>query len=343
MSKKITKFMCLALIGAMIATVTGCGKENDKTNYLGGTGEIKNSERENGQWAVYDDEYKYFTSYKRNSLLKLDKDGNLTVNCDVATCGHVLESCKANVDNTEYFVFNKKLYKTYNELKEIGGSVEYKGSIIDCENGQVVFENPIPEDMPQEDAIDDSTRIDYIRVLNEEIIKIESHRHAYLLDKDFNVLYWHSDIGKFPWGTIYDNTYYYVNDLYQLISVDMSTCESSPVKLDTKIFNCDRNGDYLYFTDRFEELYRYSLKDGSKQKLGEGILLFSLLGDYIYWGNNDKKNILDLDGKLVCDYSDYANMEFDSLIKIENKLYTITDNCIAEMDLDGKNYKEYTY
>lgn len=338
MSKKLNKIMCLALMVAMFAMVTGCSNGENKTNYLGGKGEIKNSERENGLWAVYDDEYKYFTSYDK-ALLRLDKNGNLTVNCDVATCGHSLESCKANAENIEYFVFNEKLYKTYNEPKEVGGMVEYKGSIIDCETDKVVFENPIPE----EDAIDDSTKIDYIRILNEEIIKVESHRHAYLLDKDFNVLYWHSDIGKFPWGTIYDNTYYYVNDLYQLIAVDLETHESAPVELDTKVFSCDREGDYLYFSDRFEELYKYSLKDKTKKKIGEGILLFAVHSNYIYWGNNDKKNIIDLDGKLVCDYSDYTNMEFDSLIKIEGKVYTITENGVAEMDLDGKNYKEYTY
>ena len=36
-------------------------------------------------------------------------------------------------------------------------------------------------------------------------------------------------------------------------------------------------------------------------------------------------------------------MEFDSLIKIEDKVYTIIRDGVAEMDLDGKNYKEYTY
>ena len=334
--------MCLALIVAMFVTVTGCGKESNTNNYLGGTGTIKNGERLNGLWGLYDDEYKYFTSYD-NALLRLDKNGNLTVNCDVATCGHSLESCKANAENIEYFVFNEKLYKTYNEPKEVGGIVEYKGSIIDCETDKVVFENPIPEDMPEEDAIDDSTKIDYIRILNEEIIKVESHRHAYLLDKDFNVLYWHSDIGKFPWGTIYDNTYYYVNDLYQLIAVDLETHESAPVELDTKVFSCDNEGDYIYFTDRFEDLYKYSLKEGTKQKIGEGILLFAVHDDYIYWGNNDEKKIIDTNGKLLCDYTEYSNMEFDSLIKIEDKVYTIIRDGVAEMDLDGKNYKEYTY
>ncbi|MBQ4069302.1 MAG: hypothetical protein IJC76_08625 [Lachnospiraceae bacterium] len=338
----IKKIMCLALLGAMFVMATGCSNGENKTNYLGGKGEIKNSERENGLWAVYDDEYKYFTSYDK-ALLRLDKNGNLTVNCDVATCGHSLESCKGNAKDIEYFVFNDRLYKSYNEPREVGGMVEYKGSIIDCESGKVVFDNPIPEDMSEEDSIDDSTEVSYVRVLNDDIVKVEGPRHAYLLDKDFNVLYWHSDTGKFPWGTIYDNTYYYINDLYQLIAVDMNTYESSPVELDTKIFMCDRNGDYLYFTDKFEELYRYSLKDGSKQKLGEGIIVFSLLGDYIYWCNNDIRNILDLDGKLVCDCSDYTKMEFDCLIRIEDKVYTIVENGVAEMDLDGKNYKEYTY
>ena len=258
--------MCFSLIGVMLVAANGCGKENNTNNYLGGKGVIKNGDRLNGMWGLYDDEYKYFKSYDEE-LLRLDKNGNLTVNCDVATCGHSLESCKANAENIEYFVFNNRLYKSYKEPREVGGMVEYKGSIIDCENGKVVFDNPIPEDMSEEESIDDSTEIYYVRVLNDDIVKVEGPKHAYLLDKDFNVLYWHSDIGKFPWGTIYDNTYYYVNDLYQLIAVDLETHESAPVELDTKVFSCDREGDYLYFSDRFEELYKYSLKEGTKQKI----------------------------------------------------------------------------
>lgn len=53
--------------------------------------------------------------------------------------------------------------------------------------------------MSSELAIDDSEAILYVRVLSDDIVKVDGDRHAYLLDKNFNIIYCHYNIGKFPW------------------------------------------------------------------------------------------------------------------------------------------------
>lgn len=337
----------LGILFLLPVMLTGCSdKKNDDKNYFGGKGEIQYSERLNGQSALYDDENKYFDS-ESGTYLKLDKNNLLTVNCNIASCLHNDDSCEAYVSHGEYFVFHDKLYKAYNEAEYGDAEISEKGYIADCDKNKVVFDNPVPEDMDEELAVDDSTEIFYVRVINDDVVKVEGHRHAYLLNDKFEILYWYSDIGKFPWGTIYNNKYYYVNDLYQLVCVDMDTCEKSIIELDTKVFSCDSEGDYIYYTDEFKELYKYSIKDNSSIKIANNILLFAVYDGYIYYANTDnssiiKKSIIDTDGKFVADYSECINMGTDNILKIGDKMYTSFEGGVAEMSPDGKDYKEYT-
>ncbi len=72
-------------------------------------------------------------------------------------------------------------------------------------------------DMSSELAIDDSEAILYVRVLSDDIVKVDGDRHAYLLDKNFNIIYCHYNIGKFPWGAILNGNYYYINDINEIV------------------------------------------------------------------------------------------------------------------------------
>ena len=74
--------------------------------------------------------------------------------------------------------------------------------------------------MSSELAIDDSEAILYVRVLSDDIVKVDGDRHAYLLDKNFNIIYCHYNIGKFPWGAILNGNYYYINDINEIVKVN---------------------------------------------------------------------------------------------------------------------------
>lgn len=45
--------------------------------------------------------------------------------------------------------------------------------------------------MSEEQKMDDSTEILYVRILNDEFVKVKGHSHVYILDKEFKVKYWY--------------------------------------------------------------------------------------------------------------------------------------------------------
>lgn len=330
--------------------LTGCfEKKNSETNYFGGQGELQYEERLNGRNAIYDDENIYFNAYYNMNAVsvKLDQMNHLSIDCDNAACNHDNIDCKAYIgDDAEYFMYNDKLYLAKNESTEEEGNIIKYGKIIDCESEKVVFGNPIPGELDKEKAVDDGTELYYVRVLEENILKVEGRRHAYLLNEEFEVIYWHDDVGKFPWGCIYENRYYYVNDLYELVCVHLDTKEKEILDLKDKIFAGDMEGDFIYYSTEFKELYKYSLIDGTAVKLLENCLFFSVYDGYIYCqqsvrGEESKKIIIDANGTFVNDYTSCKNMGVDDILKIKDKMYTWFDGGIAEMDANGENYKEY--
>ncbi len=62
--------------------------------------------------------------------------------------------------------------------------------------------------MSEEQKMDDSTEILYVRILNDEFVKVKGHSHVYILDKEFKVKYWYGYVGELPWGMVYNNDYY---------------------------------------------------------------------------------------------------------------------------------------
>jgi hypothetical protein len=135
------------------------------------------------------------------------------------------------------------------------------GSIVEEESGKTVFKNSIPTDMSSELAIDDSEAILYVRVLSDDIIKVDGDRHAYLLDKNFNIIYCHYNIGKFPWGAILNGNYYYINDINEIVKVNLTTFESKSIASNGKAFMADNDENFIYYSNEFSELYKLSPED----------------------------------------------------------------------------------
>ena len=112
-------------------------KDGKERNYLGGTGEMFHTEGAASKGVVYDEENIYFNY---TEVYRLDKDGELMINCDIATCKHDNEKCKAASRDGEYFVVGGKLYQRYRETDLDEGEIVGYGYIKDCDTGKVVFD-----------------------------------------------------------------------------------------------------------------------------------------------------------------------------------------------------------
>lgn len=341
----INKKVSIFISGIIIAfLISGCNPSTDsELNELGGYGKLQYSERTNGINAVYDNENIYF-SFANDTLLRLESNELLTVNCMIASCRHDTGDCEALLNFGELFVFNDKLYEYCNESELQESSYIYNGYIKEYSTDKIVFENPIPNELDEGKKIDDSTQVMYVRVINDDYVKVEGRRHAYILDKEFNIVCWYDDVGKFPWGTLYENNYYYINDIFQLMCINLETGISEAVESDEKYFLGGADGEYLFYSNEFSELYRYSLEDGSRYKVSDGVMFFSVYDGYIYCQKNlngtQEKLILNYEGNIVKDYSNYTNMGMDNLIKINGRMYNVFEQGVAMMNEDGTGYKE---
>lgn len=340
--------LAIGVITGIIFIEGGSDNKNQSSELFEGTGELKQGKRLNGLGAIYNDDYIFFDSeeqiYTSIKVSDIESGSKLAINCRNSACSHSDDSCEAYVEMGEYFVFNNNLYKCYNEKKMVSGESKCYGYIVEAKSKKTVFSNSIPEDIKPELAVDDSESILYVRVLSDDILKVDGDRHAYLLDKDFNVIYCHYNIGKFPWGAIFDDYYYYVNDIYQMVKVNLTTSESEVLDLEGKVFMGDNDADNIYYSNEFCELYKLSIEDTKASKIAEDVLMFSVQDKYIYTtgGDTGKSKIYDKEGNEIADYTSYPNMGADNAFQIGDKIYTIFDNGVAYMDLDGKNYGEIT-
>lgn len=309
-----------------ISTDTSAAVKASNTNYFGGVGEIHYTERINDRNALYDDENVYIT-FENEGLLKLDSENNLSTVCQYEDCSHQSSLlCKAFTNDSEYFVFNNRLYRYYNELDESNFPSLDKGHIIDVESGEVVSDN---------------SQIYYVRVINDDYIKVEEYKHAYILDKNFNIVCMYEDVGKFPWGTLYEDKYYYINDLKQLVNININTSEREVVISDMECFLGGAYEDYIFFSDK-NKLYRYNLINKELISIADDVIMFSVYDGYIYAdaGTDENKRIMDIDGKIIKDFTDYTNMKCcDSFKKVGDKIYCTYEDGIAVMNEDGTDYK----
>lgn len=347
-NKILIGVISIMFAGIITLGIIECNNRNTKDNdkLFIGNGKFYQAKRLNGLGAIYDDDYIFFDCenqiYKSYNYSNKKNDKKLNVNCRNSACSHSNDTCEAYVELGEYFVFNSKIYKYYNKSKVVSGENRLYGSIVEEESGKTVFKNSIPTDMSSELAIDDSEAILYVRVLSDDIVKVDGDRHAYLLDKNFNIIYCHYNIGKFPWGAILNGNYYYINDINEIVKVNLTTFESKSIASNGKAFMADNDENFIYYSNEFSELYKLSPDDESSIKIADNALFFSVQNKYIYasGGDNGNKIIYDKNGKIIADYSACVNMGADSAFQINDKIYTIFNGGVAYMDLDGKNYGE---
>lgn len=356
LKRNLAAVLCLLLACVYLG---GCSRDESmvgERNDLGGTGELRNAECTQGWGTLYDEENIYFCTLFREPFIsgyqRLDDQGLLSVKCDIASCTHSDIDCEAiyaESSSNELFMFDGTLYLAYN--MSLNGDGAKKGYIENCGTGEVVFDNPVPEGMDPDKALDDSTELFYCNVLSEDMIKVEGNYHAYLLDADWNVLYWYDDVGKLPWACVHENDYYYVNDVYQLVCVDLDTKEAKVLSGDSKALCPDDEDGFIYYTDEFSNLHRMEMDTARDEIIATDIGYFSAHGEYLYCtvkedGHGSGKQILDTGGNLVFDYSGYDHMDDHGIIAIKGKCYTIFydeehGQGVAQMDADGQNYTEY--
>ncbi len=343
MIKKICVFM------VSVALLCGCSDNivnTEDRNFLGGVGALHYTEAPASLGAAYDDENIYF---HHGGVYRLDKEGQLMLNCDIATCKHDTLECRGNAQDGEYFVFNEKLYQMYNESLLENSAVEVSGYIRDCLEDEIVFENSVPQVLDEGKKVDSSNKINFITVISDDYMKIEGHYHAYIVDKDFNIVCWYGDAGKQHWGTLYEGNFYYINDLYQLSYINIVTGEIAVLDWDEKVIFADSDGENIFYFDEYNYLYRYSLKDEIKTKIGEDMFFFSVYDGYIYInriiGEKKENLILDYDGNVKYDFTDNTYMGADNLLKVGDRLYNFVDSGdktgIVSMNMDGTGYEFY--
>ena len=266
-NKILIGVISIMFAGIIILGIIECNNSNTKDNdkLFIGNGKFCQAKRLNGLGAIYDDDYIFFDCenqiYESYNYSNKKNDKKLNVNCRNSACSHSNDTCEAYVELGEYFVFNSKIYKYYNKSKVVSGENRLYGSIVEEESGKTVFKNSIPTDMSSELAIDDSEAILYVRVLSDDIVKVDGDRHAYLLDKNFNIIYCHYNIGKFPWGAILNGNYYYINDINEIVKVNLTTFESKSIASNGKAFMADNDENFIYYSNEFSELYKLSPDD----------------------------------------------------------------------------------
>ena len=348
-NKILIGVISIMFAGIITLGIIECNNSNTKDNdkLFIGNGKFCQAKRLNGLGAIYDDDYIFLIvriKYMNRIIILIKKTTkDLIVNCRNSACSHSNDTCEAYVELGEYFVFNSKIYKCYNKSKVVSGENRLYGSIVEAEYGKNgTLKITIPTDMSSELAIDDSEAILYVRVLSDDIVKVDGDRHAYLLDKNFNIIYCHYNIGKFPWGAILNGNYYYINDINEIVKVNLTTFESKSIASNGKAFMADNDENFIYYSNEFSELYKLSPDDESSIKIADNALFFSVQNKYIYasGGDNGNKIIYDKNGKIIADYSACVNMGADSAFQINDKIYTIFNGGVAYMDLDGKNYGE---
>ena len=343
---KKNNLIILSIIFAVIF-LAGCGKThkseiNGEENQLGGYGEISQGTSETPKTALYDDEKCYFPVWSLEGTICycLDKD-TYRVNCMDAACNHT-GSCKACVSNDLGFLlsFGGKLYRITNEKDYSNGNgiAQYIGRIEEYSSGKVVFDNPIPDDLSEELAVEDYTGIESVKKIDEENLIVFGRHHNYIVDNNWNIKYWFGDIGKFYWGDIVDDKFYYVDDLYLLKEVDLKSIEKRTIDLGMKVLQASYMDDVgIVYIGDFMDMYIYDIEEGKSRKIHNNCELFSIFDNRIYTSNDEKSIILDSDGNEVGEFG--GGLSSYELVRLGDRLYNYDGNKVISMKLDGSDIR----
>lgn len=328
-----------------VALITGCGKNSksqydDNINLLGGYGEIRQGISEGALTALYDDAKCYAPIPAVSGVLCYCLDEKVyRVNCMDAACSHS-DSCKAKISNEigSLLSFGGKLYRITNDKEYSNGDgiARHIGRIEEYSSGKMVFDNPIPEDMGEELAIEDTTGIEAVKIIDENHLIVFGRHHNYILDNNWNIQYWFGDIGKFYWGDIVGDKFYYIDNLFLLKEVDLTTKEKRTIDLGMKIIQASyMDGVGIVYTGDFMDMYIYDIDAQESRKIYNYCYLFSIFDNKIYTSKNGQNIILDSEGNKIGEFGE----EFSSydLIQLGDRLYNFNDSRVVSMKLDGSD------
>ncbi len=288
------KPILLLATAIILISLGGCG---NKGNYFGGEGQLQES------FGILEDENNiYFTDYYTSTLKKFNKNFNtLSIACQTPGCTHEndIVSCKANLHNKRYCVFNGKLIKAVDEsVQKDDGTFITKSYLYLCGDSEKrVFENVFPEELDSEETKNMETRIGVVETLGDDYLKVCSSACTYILDTDFNIKFTVLDMGPYSGGMYYvDNGIYYIDELYRLIKINTKNGEHSVVDFGSmKITEGVVTNGTLWFSNGEMAVCSYDFKTGEVKELTEKGVRMNLAGKYIEYMEWDVGDVYLLD------------------------------------------------
>lgn len=278
------------LLSVLITTaICSCRNDTSEENYLGGKGElfIENN--------ILQDNTNFYFGYE--ILKKFNKENKtLSVACQTPGCNHSDPTCKANIHQSRYCVFNGKLIKKTNEsIINPDGTVFTQGYLYLCVENRQVFKNAYPDSFTDEDKKSHPCSIDVILALDHDNLAVVCSGFMYILDSDFNIRFTILDMGSYG-GGIYscDNEIYYINNLYRMMKLNKETGEATVVDLNSmKITEAVLYGDKLWFSNEDRSLCSYDFKTGAIEEQAENAVRLTLAGNLIeylkpYYSENEE-------------------------------------------------------
>lgn len=272
--KKIFSLLLSALITMIICS---CSNKASEENYFGGNGDLFIESD------ILQDNTNYYFGYE--TLKKLNKENKiLSVACQTPGCDHSATTCKANIHNSRYLVFNGKLIKKVDEnITNPDGTIFTQGYLYLSEENRQIFKNVYPDSFTDEQKKSHTCSIGVLQALDNDHLALICSGFMYILDADFDIKFTILDMGPYS-GGIYccDNEIYYINNLYRLMKLNKETGEASAVDLNSmKITEGVLYGGKLWFSNEEQTLCSYDFETGAIEECAKNAVRLTLAGNYI--------------------------------------------------------------
>lgn len=335
----------VVLLTMLVVLFTGCSAkkniEEADLNYFFGVGELRSCNEYNNREIIYDDKNTY-TLFGVYGYLCLDEDMNAYSICNDAACRHDSTDCMAYAENN-YFVFNEKLYTATNVITE-------------CSNGEIVFKNNMPEEYKEDTDAGYYSKIDDVRIIDDKYIVLREGGFVYILNSNFEPIFYHNNISSSTWAMIKDGKYYYVNDLCEIIMIDIETHSEEKYDVGTAVYRAYNNDKYIFYVDKYFDLYRIDMETEETVCIGSGVYDALVTDKYIYYSENKNMGempnvIIDMEGNSIKLFDDESgefkgSPDFGFARWANDKIYVNESDengksYVLQMNEDGTEIKEY--
>lgn len=323
------KIFLLLLSVLIIAGICGCDNKTTEENYFGGKGELSITGN------ILQDATSFYFGY--GTLQKFNKETEtLSVACQTPGCDHSRDkpSCKANINDVGYSIFNGNLIKKVDETTlESDGTTFTQGYLYLCEENKQVFKNVFPTDFTDEQKKSYTCSIGVLQALDNDNLAVICSGFMYILDVNFNIKFTILDMGSYSGGIyICDGEIYYINNLYRLMKIDKETGETSVVALNSmKITEGVLYDNTLWFSNEDQSLYSYNFKTGEVEERAKNAVRLTLAGNYIEYLKPDYSANED---------NDLSEIHLLNLETGSDSKWELTDSYIDLFSVDG-NYYSY--